>query len=415
MFEQKFDFYSPLNLKAYNLDQIMRYQLDVLGKLDPFTRKHSENVANLCCRICEYLRCKSSFTVHCTIGGYLHDIGKLFIPPEILNKPDKLTPEEYEVIKTHTTLGYDMCMKDPHLRPYALFALDHHEALNGSGYPNGITKKDIPYGAQIVRVADEYDALVTKRQYTTHINISETLKDLIKDAQPDPRFIALDQLNTHEKEGKMTFYGTMILEGLIAMIWAAAAMGLYNSGSTAGATAAGGEVAKGLLGPVGGIIAILGVIVLPITSGDTALRSCRLMIADYIHYDQRKKKNRVILTICMFVPVIAILVFAKLNAEGFNILWRYFAWSNQTIAVFAFAAITVYLMAKKGSAKWVFLVPLVPGSFYMFVISSFILSAKIGFGLSMNVAYIIAAILTAVYAVGVYMLGRKYAAKHTEE
>lgn len=70
---------------------------------------------------------------------------------------------------------------------------------------------------------------------------------------------------------------------------------------------------------------------------------------------------------------------------------------------------------EKGSAKWVFLVPLVPGSFYMFVISSFILSAKIGFGLSMNVAYIIAAILTAVYAVGVYMLGRKYAAKHTEE
>ena len=219
----------------------------------------------------------------------------------------------------------------------------------------------------------------------------------------------------HEKEGKMTFYGTMILEGLIAMIWAAAAMGLYNSGSTAGATAAVGEVAKGLLGPVGGMIAILGVIVLPITSGDTALRSCRLMIADYIHYDQRKKKNRVILTICMFIPVIAILVFAKMNAEGFNILWRYFAWSNQTIAVFAFAAITVYLMAKKGSAKWVFLVPLVPGSFYMFVISSFILSAKIGFGLSMNVAYIIAAVLTAVYAVSVYMLGRKHAAKHTEE
>ena len=106
-------------------------------------------------------------------------------------------------MKTHTTLGYNLCMGDIRLRPYALFALDHHEALNGSGYPNGITKKDIPYGAQIVRVADEYDALVTKRQYTTHVNISETLKDLIKDAQPDPRFIALDQLNTHEKEGKI--------------------------------------------------------------------------------------------------------------------------------------------------------------------------------------------------------------------
>ena len=105
----------------------------------------------------------------------------------------------------------------------------------------------------------------------------------------------------HEKEGKMTFYGTMILEGLIAMIWAAAAMGLYNGGSTVGATAAVGAVAKELLGTVGGLIAILGVIVLPITSGDTALRSCRLMIADYLHIDQKKAKNRVILTLCMFV------------------------------------------------------------------------------------------------------------------
>ena len=95
----------------------------------------------------------------------------------------------------------------------------------------------------------------------------------------------------HEKEGRTVFYGMMILEGLIAMIWAAAAMGLYNSGSTAGATAAVGEVAKGLLGPVGGIIAILGVIVLPITSGDTALRSCRLMVADYLHIDQKPEKS----------------------------------------------------------------------------------------------------------------------------
>ena len=203
MFENKFDFYSPVNLKSYNLNQIMQYELQVLEKLDPFTRKHSENVANLCCRICEYLRCKQSFTVHCTIGGYLHDIGKLFIPLKILNKPDKLTPEEYEVIKTHTTLGYNMCMKDSKLRPYALATLDHHEALDGSGYPNGITKKDIPYEAQIIRVADEYDAIVTKRQYTTHINISETLKDLIKNTKPDPKFVALDQLSAKEKSGKI--------------------------------------------------------------------------------------------------------------------------------------------------------------------------------------------------------------------
>lgn len=72
-----------------------------------------------------------------------------------------------------------------------------------TGYPNGIRKKDIPYEAQIVRVADEYDALVTKRQYKTHVNISETLKDLIKDAKPDPKFVALDQLASKEKDGKI--------------------------------------------------------------------------------------------------------------------------------------------------------------------------------------------------------------------
>ena len=203
MFKEKVDFYSPVSLKSYNLDQVMRYQLDVLERLDPFTRRHSENVANLCCRICEYLRCTQAFTVHCTICGYLHDVGKMFIPLKILNKPDKLTDEEYEIMKKHTTLGYNMCMKDIKLRPYALAALDHHEALNGSGYPNGITKKDIPYEAQIVRVADEYDAIVTKRRYTTHVNISETLKDLIKDAQPDPKFVALDQLSEKRKEGKI--------------------------------------------------------------------------------------------------------------------------------------------------------------------------------------------------------------------
>lgn len=216
---------------------------------------------------------------------------------------------------------------------------------------------------------------------------------------------------THEKEGKMTFYGMMILEGVIAMIWAAAAMGLYNSGSTAGATATVGEVAKDLLGPIGGIVAILGVIVLPITSGDTALRSCRLMIADYLHIDQKTASKRVAVTLGMFIPVIAILIFAKTNAEGFNILWRYFAWSNQTIAVFALAAITVYLIAKKGAAKAAYLAALIPGTFYMFIISSFILSQKIGFNLSYGISYAVAAVLTVLYFFGVRRLGKKYAAE----
>ncbi len=208
MFEEKIDFYSPINLKAYNLNQSMQNELNMLNKMDPFTRKHSENVANLCCRICEYLRCSRSFTIYCTISGYLHDIGKISIPPEILNKPTRLTDEEFEIMKTHTTLGYDMCMKDINLKPYALGALDHHESLDGSGYPNGITKKEIPYVAQVIRVADEYDAIVTKRQYKTHVNISETLKELIKDAQPDLKFLALDQLAKKEKDGKVN--GTIL-------------------------------------------------------------------------------------------------------------------------------------------------------------------------------------------------------------
>ena len=199
------EFYSPTNLKLYNLDDTMKYQLSTLNRMDMFTKRHSENVGNLVCRICEYLHCSKVFTIHATICGYLHDIGKIQIPPEIINKPGKLTDEEYAIIKTHTTLGYEMCMKDLKLRPYAEGALYHHEALNGSGYPQGLTKKDIPYVAQIIRVADEYDAIVTKRQYKTHINISETLKDLIKDAQPSDyiKTVALDVVRENYKVGKI--------------------------------------------------------------------------------------------------------------------------------------------------------------------------------------------------------------------
>ncbi len=203
MFKQDIEFYSPTNLKTYNLDQAMRYQLNMLDNLDAFTKKHSENVANLTCRMCEYLHAKTPFTIHATICAYLHDIGKLFIPPEILNKPTHLTNEEFQIMKTHTTIGYNICMKDLKLRPYAGGALYHHECLNGTGYPNGLTKKDIPYYAQIIHVADVYDAIVSKRQYTTHINISETLKLLLKDAEPSIQSVALDALSTDYKYGKI--------------------------------------------------------------------------------------------------------------------------------------------------------------------------------------------------------------------
>ena len=200
-----FDFYNAANLKAYNLNDTMRYQLAILDKMDPITKKHSESVANLVCRICEYLGFNWQVTIHSTMNAYLHDVGKLAIPQEILNKPGKLTDEEYAIMKTHTTKGYNICMKDIKLRPYADAALYHHEALNGTGYPNGVTKRNIPYIAQIVRVADEYDAITSKRQYKTHIDISETLKILIKEARPQEhiKLVALDHLNTDKKLGKI--------------------------------------------------------------------------------------------------------------------------------------------------------------------------------------------------------------------
>ena len=182
MKKEVFDFYDRTSLKSYNLDKTMQDQLNALGSLDVFTRQHCENVAAITCRICEYLHCSKGFTEYCTICAYLHDIGKIFIPQEILQKPARLTDEEYDVIKTHTTIGYKMCIRDLSLRPYAAGPYYHHEALNGTGYPQGLTKKDIPYEAQIIRVADEYDAIVSKRQYKSHVGISDTLKILIENS-----------------------------------------------------------------------------------------------------------------------------------------------------------------------------------------------------------------------------------------
>lgn len=201
--QEQFDFYSKTVLKSYNLDDKMRYQLNMLDNLDVFTRKHCENVANLTCRICEYMHLSRDFTIYCTICAYLHDIGKLFIPPSILQKQSGLTDEEFEVMKTHTVIGYDMCMKDLKLRPYAVGARSHHEALNGTGYPDGLKKKNIPLEAQIIRVADEYDAIVSKRQYKSHVDISDTLKMIIGDSRPNEKSNALDKLSADAKVGKV--------------------------------------------------------------------------------------------------------------------------------------------------------------------------------------------------------------------
>lgn len=184
MKKEEFDFYNRTSLKSYNLNEKMRYQLSMLDRLDNFTRKHCENVATITCRLCEYLHLDEGFTVYCTICAYLHDLGKLSIPPAVLQKPGKLTDEEFEIMKSHTTIGYKLCIEDPELRPYAAGAYYHHEALNGTGYPNKLKSKDIPYEAKIIRVADEYDAISSKRQYKTHVGIIDTLNILIENSNP---------------------------------------------------------------------------------------------------------------------------------------------------------------------------------------------------------------------------------------
>ena len=217
----------------------------------------------------------------------------------------------------------------------------------------------------------------------------------------------------NEHEGRMTFYNMMILEGFIAMVWAAAAMGAVNVGLATNdmlhdsATSVVGIVAKDMLGSVGGIIAIIGVIVLPVTSGDTALRSLRIMISDALHIDSGKKRNNLMVALPVFGLVAAILIFAKSNSSGFNILWRYFSWGNETTAVFAFAMISVYMLKN----HMPYLMALIPGMFYMYVVSCYILSAKIGFGLPWAAAYIISAVLTLGYGAAVVVYGRRSADK----
>ena len=214
---EQFDFYDSSSLKIYNLNQKVKYQMQILDRLDGVTKRHCEDVGNLCGRICQYLRLNKKFTVYCITCGYLHDIGKSLIPREIIDKPTKLTDEEFEIMKTHTTLGHKLCMEDVELRPYADGPYYHHEALNGTGYPQGLKAKDIPFVARIIRVADEYDALVHKRQYTTHVNISETLKKLAEDANPGDYVptIALSQLSENSRLGKIS---PRILQALFRVV-----------------------------------------------------------------------------------------------------------------------------------------------------------------------------------------------------
>ncbi|MBP5388820.1 MAG: carbon starvation protein A [Bacteroidales bacterium] len=191
-----------------------------------------------------------------------------------------------------------------------------------------------------------------------------------------------------EKLGRPIFYGAMITEGMVALIWAAVASWFFFDGGAAAvgsdlgaaAPAVVTKVSRAWLGVLGGILALLGVVAAPITSGDTAFRSARLIIADFLKLDQKPVHNRLLVSIPLFIGAAVLLWFNVANANGFNIIWRYFGWANQTLSVFTLWTVTVYLTLH-ARRKLSYLVTLLPACFMTAVCLTFICVDKTGFGL----------------------------------
>ena len=195
-----------------------------------------------------------------------------------------------------------------------------------------------------------------------------------------------------EKDGRKVFYGAMVAEGIIALIWAAAGVAFY--GSTGGLSVAIAEqtqngvvyeICQTLLGPVGAVLAMIGVIACPITSGDTAFRSARLTIADWFKIDQKDAKKRLILTAPLLI------IGGLLSQMDFDIIWRYFSWSNQTLAMIALWTASAYLYQNKKN----YLIAAIPATFMSAVVSTYILMADEGFRLNQNISNIIGIIFAA--------------------
>lgn len=189
----------------------------------------------------------------------------------------------------------------------------------------------------------------------------------------------------NETYGRPVFYGAMITEGIVALIWAAAATYFYHENGMGenNASVIVDAITKNWLGTVGGVLAILGVIAAPITSGDTAFRSARLIVADFMHMEQKSIRRRLYICIPMFLAAIALLLYSMEDAAGFDMIWRYFAWSNQTLSVFTLWAITVFLVVS-GKNYWI---TLIPALFMTCVCSTYLCIAPEGFGLPHRLAY----------------------------
>ena len=203
---------------------------------------------------------------------------------------------------------------------------------------------------------------------------------------------------TKEKHCRPIFYGAMVAEGIVALIWAAAATCFFQengiidqvTGRAFSGAVVATSISKEWLGAIGGVLAILGIVAAPITSGDTALRSARLIAADFFHIDQRPIAKRLMICLPLFIITFGVLLYSLRDAEGFKVIWRYFAWCNQTLSVFTLWAITVYLVRSRKN----FYIALLPALLMTLVCSTYICIAPEGLSLSKEISYIIGGVCT---------------------
>jgi len=210
---------------------------------------------------------------------------------------------------------------------------------------------------------------------------------------------------TNEKNGRLVFYGAMITEGIIALVWCTVGLSLYDPAALQAAIDQGtaalvvNETAVNLLGPLGGFLAILGVIVLPITSGDTAFRSARLILSEAIQLEQKQVRKRLMIAVPLFVIGFII------SQVDFDVVWRYFGWSNQTLASLVLWTASIWLMKKK-KFHWIATIPAV---FLTAVCTTFILYSDMGFRLPYQFAVIAGGGISLIIAIFVVWRFSRYA------
>ncbi|MFR9602256.1 MAG: carbon starvation CstA family protein [Rikenellaceae bacterium] len=217
---------------------------------------------------------------------------------------------------------------------------------------------------------------------------------------------------TNEKQGRPIFYGSMVAEGVVALIWAAAATYYFGENGMGEASAAVivNDITRSWLGTFGALLATLGVIFAPITSGDTALRSARLIIADILHIEQKSTKGRMIISLPLFLITMGILIYSLRDKAGFDIIWRYFAFMNQSLSVFTLWMVTVYLVKQKRN----YFVTLLPALFMTAVTSCYLIVAGECFALPMTYGYAVSGVCVAVAAVWFVVWYRSHGSKAEE-